>query len=73
MSEKNRNCPSPRRMKILRTRMPEQDPEIRSRNFEEVNLGLAAGRAAGSHALHCLRQGRLRWSECPVGVKIARW
>ena len=36
-------------------------PEIRSRNFEEVNQGISAdGRADRGHALHCLRQARLR-------------
>ena len=32
--------PMRERMKIIRTIMPERDPQVRSRNFEEVNLGL---------------------------------
>ena len=28
------------RMALQRTKMPELDPQIRSRNFEEVNQGL---------------------------------
>ena len=31
--------PLKERMKILRSKMPERDPHVRSRNFEEVNLG----------------------------------
>jgi len=33
------------RMKILRSPMPELDPTVRSRNFQEVNLGLPAAAA----------------------------
>ena len=58
------------RMKIGRTVMPELDPEVRSRNFEEVNQGLfpADALTEASRCIECARPGCV--SECPVGVKI---
>jgi glutamate synthase (NADPH/NADH) small chain len=57
-------------MNIVRTEMPEADPAVRSRNFEEVNLGLTAAETAteSSRCLACAKPGCVR--ECPVGVKI---
>jgi glutamate synthase (NADPH/NADH) small chain len=57
-------------MKIARTRMPELDPTVRSRNFEEVNLGLQAADALteASRCIECARPGCV--IDCPVGVKI---
>ncbi len=77
MPEKNalalpdRNAlPLKERMKILRTRMPELDATVRSRNFEEVNLGLKAADALteASRCIECAKPGCV--VECPVGVKI---
>ena len=69
MAEKN-VLPINQRLKIVRTPMPELDPEIRSRNFEEVNQGLAAGDAQieASRCIACAKPGCE--VECPVGVKI---
>ncbi|WP_303721292.1 NADPH-dependent glutamate synthase [Malonomonas rubra] len=58
------------RLAIPRTQMPAQDPVIRSRNFSEVNLGLAE-LAAIEEAQRCLLcHGRNCVSGCPVGVSI---
>src|SRR5579862_3871946 len=58
------------RMKIVRTIMPELDPQVRSRNFKEVNLGLVACDALteASRCIECAKPGCV--VECPVGVKI---
>jgi glutamate synthase (NADPH/NADH) small chain len=58
------------RMKIARTQMPELDPEIRSRNFEEVNQGLTVVDALteAARCVACANPGCVL--ECPVGVKI---
>ena len=69
MPEKN-TLPNKERMKIARTHMPEQDPEIRSRNFEEVNLGISA-EDAQTEATRCIGCGKPGCvMQCPVGVKI---
>jgi len=59
------------RMKIPRQPMPEQDPGVRSRNFQEVNDGLAA-EAARLEARRCLQCKKVKCSAgCPVGVDIS--
>jgi glutamate synthase (NADPH/NADH) small chain len=57
-------------MKILRTHMPEADATIRSRNFQEVNLGLSAEAAQieATRCIGCAKPGCV--NDCPVGVKI---
>jgi len=62
--------PLKERMKILRTRMPELDAQVRSRNFEEVNLGLPPADALteASRCIECAKPGCV--VQCPVGVKI---
>ncbi len=62
--------PLKERMKIVRTIMPELDPLVRSRNFEEVNLGLPPADALieASRCIECAKPGCV--VECPVGVKI---
>jgi glutamate synthase (NADPH/NADH) small chain len=69
MSEKNL-LPLKERMKILRTHMPEADPEQRSHNFEEVNQGLPAEHALteATRCIACAKPGCI--VDCPVGVKI---
>lgn len=58
------------RMKIPRQPMPEQDPEIRSKNFKEVNLGFTE-ELAKMEANRCLQCPKPVCVEgCPVGVKI---
>ncbi len=62
--------PLKERMKIARTIMPERDAQLRSRNFEEVNLGLPPADALieASRCIECAKPGCV--IECPVGVKI---
>ncbi len=62
--------PLKERMKILRSPMPERDPQLRSRTFEEVNLGLAPANALteASRCIECAKPGCV--VQCPVGVKI---
>ncbi|MGB9851579.1 MAG: NADPH-dependent glutamate synthase [Candidatus Kapaibacteriota bacterium] len=58
------------RMKIPRHHMPEQPPEIRIRNFNEVNLGYTI-ELAREEAERCIRCKKPVCIEgCPVAVKI---
>jgi glutamate synthase (NADPH) small chain len=58
------------RLAIPRVKMPEQDPEQRSHNFQEVNLGLTEELAI-HEAQRCLNcKGRNCVAGCPVGVAI---
>ena len=69
MSEHNA-LPLKDRMKIARIVMPELDPQVRSRNFKEVNLGLFPEGALteASRCIECAKPGCV--VQCPVGVKI---
>ncbi len=60
----------PKKIKIPRAKMPEQDPDIRKRNFEEVPLGLTPEMAVleASRCLQC--KTPLCVQGCPVSVKI---
>ena len=61
------------RMTILRQLMPEQDAQIRSRNFEEVNLGLPE-QLAMLEAERCLQcKNPVCITGCPVRVNIPRF
>ncbi|MGA3159735.1 MAG: NADPH-dependent glutamate synthase [Terracidiphilus sp.] len=62
--------PLKERMKILRRHMPELDPVVRSRNFEEVNQGLPTADALteASRCIECAKPGCI--VDCPVGVKV---
>jgi glutamate synthase (NADPH) small chain len=58
------------RMKIPRQKMPEQEAETRSHNFNEVNLGFTE-ELAKLEALRCIECPKPTCiSGCPVGVKI---
>jgi len=58
------------RVKIPRQRMPEQEPQSRRHNFQEVNLGLAANLAA-TEASRCIACADPKCvNGCPVGVKV---
>ncbi len=58
------------RMKIQRQLMPEQDPNQRRNNFEEVNLGFTE-ELARMEALRCLQCPKpVCVDGCPVNVKI---
>jgi glutamate synthase (NADPH/NADH) small chain len=69
MSE-TKTLPLKERMKIARVPMPERNPAVRSRNFEEVNLGLAPANALteATRCIACAKPGCVQ--RCPVGVKI---
>ena len=67
---KSNPLPMKDRVKIPRQRMPEQDPVERARNFQEVNLGLAAEFAA-CEATRCIECADPKCMKgCPVGVKV---
>jgi glutamate synthase (NADPH/NADH) small chain len=58
------------RLAIERVHMPELDPQVRSRNFEEVNLGLDYEQAV-REAQRCIQcKHRPCVAGCPVGVSI---
>jgi len=70
MPDKKNSLPNRERMKIARIHMPERDATVRSRNFEEVNLGLSAEDAQieATRCIGCAKPGCV--TDCPVGVKI---
>ena len=61
------------RMAILRHEMPEQDAEVRSHNFDEVNLGYALeiARQEAERCLQCPKEYCIEG--CPVAVNIPRF
>ncbi|MDH7516447.1 MAG: NADPH-dependent glutamate synthase, partial [Bacteroidota bacterium] len=61
------------RMQIPRQKMPEQAPETRRRNFNEVNLGFTE-ELARMEALRCLQCPKPACvTGCPVNVKISEF
>ena len=60
----------PKKIKVPRATMPEQDPDVRRRNFDEVPLGLTPEMAMieASRCLQCKKP--LCVEGCPVSVKI---
>lgn len=60
-------------MAKLKTKIPEQDPNVRNKNFEEVALGYTAEMAM-EEATRCLQCPKPRCVEgCPVNVPIPRF
>lgn len=58
------------RMQIPKQGMPEQKPDIRNKNFEEVNLGYSAETAI-LEAERCLQCNKPKCIDgCPVNIKI---
>ncbi len=58
------------RLQIPRQSMPEQDPQVRSHNFSEVNLGFDEETAV-EEAMRCLQCKKpLCIDGCPVSIKI---
>lgn len=58
------------RMKIQRQQMPEQEPNVRNANFQEVNLGFTE-ELARMEALRCIQCPKPTCvTGCPVGIKI---
>ncbi len=57
-------------MSLTKVAMPEQEPSVRARNFEEVTLGYTE-EMAKEEAQRCLNcKNRLCMQGCPVGVRI---
>ncbi len=64
------NAPKKKKVKILRQRMPTQDPRLRVRNFNEVNLGYNT-EIAKKEAERCLQCAKPLCVEgCPVNINI---
>jgi glutamate synthase (NADPH/NADH) small chain len=62
-----------KKVKVPRAKMPEQDPDVRRRNFEEVPLGLTPEMAM-TEASRCLQCKHPACVEgCPVSVKIPQF
>jgi glutamate synthase (NADPH) small chain len=62
--------PLKERMKIRRQPMPEQDPQLRIANFNEVNEGFSE-ELARQEALRCIECTKPTCMDaCPVGVKV---
>jgi glutamate synthase (NADPH) small chain len=58
------------RMKMPRPHMPEQAPEVRAKEFTEVNLGYSE-ELARQEALRCIECAKPACTrDCPVGVKV---
>jgi glutamate synthase (NADPH) small chain len=58
------------RIKVPRQHMPEQAPELRVMNFDEVNLGYST-ELARQEALRCLECAKPTCiNSCPVGVQV---
>ena len=58
------------KMLLSRVKMPEQDPRVRARNFDEVNLGLTEAQAI-QEAQRCLGcKSKPCVAGCPVRVRI---
>jgi glutamate synthase (NADPH/NADH) small chain len=68
--ELRKSIPIKERMKIPRQKMPEREPEVRNRDFGEVNQGLdeAAAVREASRCWDCANPGCV--SGCPVSIDI---
>ncbi len=68
--ELRKAIPAKERMKIQRQKMPEREPDVRNRDFREVNLGLQA-EAAQREAQRCLDCANPSCvAGCPVAIDI---
>jgi len=62
--------PNKERMKMPRQHMPEALPQVRNKQFTEVNLGYSA-ELARQEALRCIECAKPTCvTDCPVGVKV---
>jgi glutamate synthase (NADPH/NADH) small chain len=66
----NKNLTTKERMAIERVKMPEQDPQRRRGNFEEVNQGLTEEQAIREAQRCLLCKNRPCVAGCPVRVRI---
>jgi len=68
--ELRKSLPVKERMKISRQKMPERKPEVRNKDFNEVNLGLDE-KLAVEEARRCLDCANPQCVKgCPVGIDI---
>lgn len=68
--ELRKSIPTKERMKIPRKKMPEREPEVRNKDFYEVNLGLKE-KMAREEAKRCLDCANPQCvMGCPVGIDI---
>ena len=57
-------------MQMTKTPMPEQDPNVRNKNFKEVTLGYTAEMAI-NEAQRCMQCKKPKCVEgCPVNIRI---
>src|SRR5450755_3715772 len=69
-TKSNNPVPNKERIKMPRQHMPEQLPQIRNKQFTEVNLGYSA-ELARQEALRCLECAKPTCTrDCPVGVNV---
>lgn len=70
MTEDLKNMPKKERMKIPRQSMPEQEPQVRVKNFQEVPHGLTEEQALleAARCIDCKKQPCI--AGCPVEVDI---
>ena len=69
-AELRRSLPAKERMKGARKKMPERPPDVRNRDFKEVNLGLTA-EMAQEEARRCLDCANPQCvTGCPVSIDI---
>jgi len=62
--------PNKERAKLPRQRVPEQDPQVRAHNFQEVNLGFPPqqARQESLRCIECPKPGCIE--KCPVSVDV---
>ena len=62
--------PNKERVKLPRQRVPEQEPQVRAHNFQEVNLGFPEeqARQESLRCIECSKPGCIE--KCPVSVDI---
>src|SRR5271166_4035906 len=69
-TKSNNPVPNKERIKMPRQHMPEQFPQIRNKQFTEVNLGYSA-ELAHQESLRCLECAKPTCThDCPVGVNV---
>ncbi len=66
----NNPLPNKERTKLPRQRVPEQEPQVRAHNFQEVNLGFPAeqARQESLRCIECPKPGCIE--KCPVSVNV---
>src|SRR5690242_18820752 len=66
----NNPLPAKERAKLPRQRVPEQEPQVRAHNFQEVNLGFPPeqARQESLRCIECPKPGCVE--KCPVSVDV---